>query len=67
MSEPVFIGLLALSLFAAGLLMLWQPRWQRDGPPRIASLWVEPVAGGGLGLLAGLVGIGGGIFLAPLL
>jgi uncharacterized protein len=66
-AEPVFVGLLASSLFAAGLLMLWQPRWQREGPPRITSRWVEPVAGGGLGFLAGVVGIGGGIFLAPLL
>jgi len=66
-AEPVFVGLLALSLFAAGLLMLWQPRWQRDGPPRVAARWVEPVAGGVLGFLAGMVGIGGGIFLAPLL
>jgi uncharacterized membrane protein YfcA len=66
-AEPVFVGLLAMSLFAAGLLMLWQPRWQRDGPPRVASRWVEPVAGGALGFLAGMVGIGGGIFLAPLL
>jgi len=66
-AELVFVGLLALSLFAAGLLMLWQPRGQRDGPPRIGSRWVEPVAGGALGFLAGVVGIGGGIFLAPLL
>ncbi|HEX8062878.1 MAG TPA: sulfite exporter TauE/SafE family protein [Allosphingosinicella sp.] len=66
-AESVFVGLLASSLFAAALLMLWQPRWQREGPPRIASRWVEPVAGSALGFLAGLVGIGGGIFLAPLL
>ncbi len=66
-AEPVFVGLLALSLFAAGLLMLWQPRRQREGPPRINARWVEPVAGGALGFLAGVVGIGGGIFLAPLL
>jgi len=66
-AELVFVGLLALSLFAAGLLMLWQPRGQRDGPPRIGSRWVEPVAGGALGFFAGVVGIGGGIFLAPLL
>jgi uncharacterized protein len=66
-AEPVFVGLLASSLFAAGLLMLWQPSWQREGPPRLASRWVEPVAGGVLGFLAGVVGIGGGIFLAPLL
>jgi uncharacterized membrane protein YfcA len=66
-AETVFIGLLAASLFAAGVLMLWQPRWQRDGPHRIAGRWVEPVAGGAIGLLAGMVGIGGGVFLAPLL
>ncbi len=65
--ELVFVGLLALSLFAAGLLMLWQPRWQREGPPRLAGRWVEPAAGGALGFIAGVVGIGGGIFLAPLL
>jgi len=66
-AETVFVGLLALSLFAAGLLMLWQPLGQREGPPRLASRWLEPVAGGALGFLAGVVGIGGGIFLAPLL
>lgn len=66
-AELVFVGLLAASLFAAGLLMLWQPRRQRDGPPRIAARWVEPAAGGAIGLLAGIVGIGGGVFLAPLL
>jgi uncharacterized membrane protein YfcA len=66
-AELVFVGLLALSLFAAGLLMLWPPRWQREGPPRLESPWLHAVAGGALGFLAGLVGIGGGIFLAPLL
>jgi uncharacterized protein len=66
-AEPVFVGLLAVSLFAAGLLMLWQPRRQRDGPPHISARWVQPVAGVALGFLAGVVGIGGGIFLAPLL
>lgn len=65
--ELVFVGLLALSLFAAALLMLWQPAWQREGPPLVTARWIEPVAGGALGLLAGVVGIGGGIFLAPLL
>ena len=66
-AEMVFVGLLAVSLLAVGLLMLWQPRWQRDGPPRIDARWMEPVAGSVLGFLAGVVGIGGGIFLAPLL
>jgi uncharacterized membrane protein YfcA len=66
-AESVFVGLLAVSLFAAGLLMLWQPHWEEERPPRLRSRWLEPVAGGALGFLAGVVGIGGGIFLAPLL
>ena len=66
-AETMFVGLLALSLLVAGLLMLWQPRWQRDGDAPRRGRWVEPVAGGALGFLAGVVGIGGGIFLAPLL
>jgi uncharacterized membrane protein YfcA len=65
--ESLFVGLLGATLLAAGLLMLWQPSWQRDGPPVAAGRWAEPLAGAVLGLAAGVVGIGGGIFLAPLL
>lgn len=66
-AELVFVGLLAVSLLAAGFLMLWQPRWRRGTPAPPRGRWLEPVAGGALGFLAGMVGIGGGIFLAPLL
>ena len=67
LAETVFVGLLAASLLVAGLLMLWQPLWEKQAPAGVRSRWIEPVAGGGLGFLAGMVGIGGGIFLAPLL
>jgi len=66
-AETVFVGLLAASLLLAGLLMLWQPLWEKEAQGAVRSRWLEPVAGGALGFLAGLVGIGGGIFLAPLL
>ena len=70
--EAVFIGLLGASLLAAGLAML------APAPRRAAALGAaaapvpkaqarEPVLGGALGLLSGVVGIGGGIFLAPAL
>lgn len=65
--KEMFIELLAGSLLVAGLTMLWQPYWKREIEPAPGPRWIEPVAGGGLGLLAGVVGIGGGIFLAPLL
>ena len=67
-SESLFVGLLALSLLCAGLTMLWQPFWQQDAPARPAAIgWTEPLTAGLLGFAAGVVGIGGGIFLAPLL
>ncbi len=65
--ETLFVGLLALSLLVSGLLMLWQPRWHGESEAPRRGKWLEPVAGGALGFLAGVVGIGGGIFLAPLL
>jgi len=68
LSREVFMVLLGVSLLAAGARLL-VPGWQR--PLRSVSRREEMVIGGamgaGLGLLSGMVGIGGGIFLAPLL
>jgi uncharacterized membrane protein YfcA len=53
-------------LWAAGLLIRRpQPRElsPQGKPPHLVALG----AGGGIGLISGLIGIGGGIFLAPLL
>ena len=67
-TETVFIGLLGASLLLSGLRLLWQrgvidtSSQKRQTPIGIAAL-----AGGGIGLISGLVGIGGGIFLAPVL
>ena len=62
----VFVGLLAVSLIVAGLAMLWRapPDSDQSEPP---AGWREPVIGGALGFLAGITGIGGGIFLSPIL
>lgn len=65
--RELFLALLAASLLVAGLLMLWEPRWRHERALAEVPRWVAPAAGGSLGLLAGIVGIGGGIFLAPLL
>lgn len=68
-SETIFISLLGFSLFAAGARMLW-PENAMSTAPQLAinrHRFLPPVIGAGLGLLAGLVGIGGGIFLAPVL
>ena len=62
--EATFLILLGLGLVAAGLA-LFLPRSDEGEPTRAARLM--PLVAGPLGYLAGLVGIGGGIFLAPLL
>ena len=65
--EIVFVGVLAASLFVAGLAMLFQPALRDGAPAAPRARWIEPVIGGSLGFLSGIVGIGGGIFLAPVL
>lgn len=60
----VFHLLLACALaFAAARLILPQ----REGPLWSPSLWAIGVSGCAMGLLSGLIGVGGGIFLTPLL
>jgi hypothetical protein len=63
----LFIALLAVALFVAGALMLWQPLWRDEAPDRPRDVMVDAVTGGGIGLVAGVTGIGGGIYLSPVL
>ncbi len=64
--EKAFLLTLGASLIFAGLALLLPraPERQREATPM--AKWM-PLAAAPLGYLAGLVGIGGGIFLAPLL
>ena len=65
--QPLFMALLGVSLLVAGLLLLL-PRAPGGGTvERPANPVVDALLGGSIGYLSGLVGIGGGIFLAPLL
>ncbi|GEQ99768.1 UPF0721 transmembrane protein [Iodidimonas gelatinilytica] len=66
-SEMVFIGLLGLSLSAAGLRMLLQKKPDGTASIKPSNPWLNAAIGGALGFLSGLAGIGGGIFLAPIL
>ena len=65
--QPLFMALLGVSLFIAGVILLVQ----REPAAELAAHPTSPVRsvliGGGIGYLSGVVGIGGGIFLAPLL
>ncbi len=62
--EKAFFIILGTALFFAGLLMLLQK-------PPSSTKKLHPFSsgmiGGGIGFLSGIVGIGGGIFLSPIL
>lgn len=68
-SEQVFIGLLGFSLLVAALQMLLSPRalGNEHDYGRSAYWMIAASVGGGIGLLAGITGIGGGIYLAPVI
>jgi len=68
-SEQVFIGLLGFSLLVASVQMLLKSQTepiQQQKPGTRYWLVAAPV-GGIIGFLAGVTGIGGGIFLAPVI
>lgn len=57
---------LGVALLAAGWLLGWGRGEASEAPTKPASLPFVLVAGGALGMLAGVTGIGGGVFLTPL-
>jgi uncharacterized protein len=59
--------LVGILLWLAAARLLWQPKQLAEREPHAPSLAVSLPAGAVLGLLAGLTGTGGGIFLSPLI
>lgn len=66
LDESGFLKLLGVALLIAGVLMLLDRQW-RGGGEAVPRTGVSLVLGLALGGLAGLTGIGGGIYLAPVL
>ena len=65
---PVYYKpLVGILLWAAAARLLWQPKALAERATEPPPLWVSLPAGAVLGLLAGLTGTGGGIFLSPLI
>jgi uncharacterized membrane protein YfcA len=59
--------LTGILLWAAAARLLWQPKALAERETHAPALWVTLPGGAVLGLLAGLTGTGGGIFLSPLI
>src|SRR5687767_7507145 len=59
--------LVGIVLWVGAARLFWQPERLAEREPHPPSLAIALPAGAGLGLLAGLTGTGGGIFLSPLI
>lgn len=68
-AEQSFFYILGVSLIIASFLLWFYDRWVvlENVAPRAVNLPVGLLLGGGIGFLSGLVSIGGGIFLSPIL
>ena len=68
-SEQAFIGLLGFSLLIAAIQMVFKQRSAvKTHHPGTARFWLTSAfTGGFIGLVSGITGIGGGIFLAPVI
>jgi uncharacterized membrane protein YfcA len=68
LDEPTFLLVLAVALLVSGALMLFDRQWHQEEQTRPELGTIALLAlGMSLGALAGITGIGGGIYLAPVL
>jgi uncharacterized membrane protein YfcA len=64
--EKTFMMLLGVTLFFGGLRLFFVAK-PKEGEMRYPSQFMSSITGAILGLLSGLVALGGGIFLSPLM
>lgn len=67
LEQNVFFIILAISLLVAAVLLWINPQRNEKTVPALAGVPSKMFLSGGIGLLSGLVSIGGGIFLSPIL
>lgn len=67
LSQEIFFILLGAALIASALMLLLKVSEGKKAAPKPHNTAASSLLGGGIGLLSGMVGIGGGIFLSPVL
>jgi uncharacterized protein len=65
--SEIYRPMVGVVLWLAAVRLFWQPARLAGRRPRPPALWIALPVGAALGLLAGLTGTGGGIFLSPLI
>jgi uncharacterized protein len=68
-SQQIYSTLLyaVLTYLAVRMILFRTPTESISWVPRAVPLWAALMGGAGIGLLSGMIGIGGGIFLSPLI
>lgn len=66
LTDAIYKKILAACIFISILRMLYQFKVQTDANKEI-PIWAGLLSGAGIGLLSGMIGIGGGILLSPLM
>lgn len=69
LDESIFFVLLAFTLIGSSFFLLWQTFLNKKDNEKIIEYpyYISYILGASIGVLSGLVGIGGGVFLAPIL
>jgi len=64
---PVYKSVVGIVLFYSAVRLFWSAGFADSKKTSLAPIWVALIVGAAIGLLSGLTGVGGGIFLSPVL
>jgi uncharacterized membrane protein YfcA len=64
---PVYKSIVGVVLFYSAIRLFWSADSADNKQTSLVPIWVALIVGGAIGLLSGLTGVGGGIFLSPVL
>lgn len=67
LKESIFFIILGITLLIASVFMMLPSNDEKEKKISNNNIFVNSCIGGGIGFLSGVIGIGGGIFLAPFL
>ena len=64
---PIYKSVVGIVLFYSAVRLFWSAASADTKTTSLVPIWVALIVGAAIGLLSGLTGVGGGIFLSPVL